>query len=146
MLQEVEEEKKDNSGEGYPTKAHLRFAISNDPLFKYEDTRADSKANEYNSVMSKAEYIVELDLINIKSLVLFIEKNPVIVKQDKGLVSRQVNLKMYIAVHKPCGVQKIYPQREQKPQDVRSPFRHPDDNFLNYWNLHQVYHVGGKSY
>lgn len=83
-----EEEKKDNSGEGYPTKAHLRFTIMNDPLFKYEDTRADSKAGEYNSVMSKAEYIVELDLCNIKSLVMFLEKNPVIYKHDKGLTSR----------------------------------------------------------
>ena len=49
-------------------------------------------------------------------------------------------------MHRPCPVQKIYSNREQKPQDVRSPFRHPTDLFMNYWNLHQVYYLCGRSY
>ena len=29
---------------------------------------------------------------------------------------------------------------------MRSPFRHPTDLFMNYWNLHQVYYLCGRSF
>lgn len=147
VLKEIsdEETKEDLSGEGIPTKAHLRFATVHDPLFCFEDTRADSPASTFNAKMCKAEYIVELEIANMKSVLIYLETPPSF-RYDKNTRSRPVNIKIYIAMHRPCSVQKIYATHEQKPQDVRSPFRHPTDLFLNYWNLHQVFYLGGSSY
>ena len=79
-MREISEESKgddDESGEGIPTKAHLRFTMNEDPLFQYEDTRADSQASHFKMLMCKAEYIAELEIANMKSVLINVEKIPV---------------------------------------------------------------------
>ena len=84
ILSEKKEESKgeedENSGEGIPTKAHLRFTMNEDPLFQYEDTRADSQASHFKMLMCKAEYIVELEIANMKSVLINVERSPAFFK------------------------------------------------------------------
>ena len=83
MLKQIPEESKgdeDDSGEGIPTKAHLRFTVNEDPLFQYEDSRADSQASHFKMLMCKAEYIVELEIAYMKSVHIEVEKIPVFYK------------------------------------------------------------------
>lgn len=42
-------------------------------MFKYEDSRSDSRAKDFNLERARVEYIVELEIINLRSVVIYSE-------------------------------------------------------------------------
>ena len=83
--------------------------MEGDPLFKYEDSRSDSRAKDFNLERARVEYIVELEIINLRSVVIYSES----VSSDPSQTSSESRI--YLSVHRPCTVFKIYPQKEHKP-------------------------------
>lgn len=59
--------------------------------------------------------------------------------------SDQFPVSIYLSVHMPCTVSKVYPQKEHKPQEVRSVFRYPGSPLVNAWNLHQTFFLAGQT-
>ena len=117
-----------------PTKIMIRLQIKDDPLIKYEDTRSHSKVATLSNQGWKAAYLVEIEIGNIKNLVLY--------KEPKESNS-QFSISIYLSVHMPCKVLKVYPQKEHKPQEVRSVFRYPSAPLINAWNMHQTFFLEG---
>lgn len=82
-----------------PTKLNLRLQIQDDPLLKYEDTRSHSRVSTLSSEGWKAAYLIQIEIVNLKSLV--------VLRGDEK--SDQFPVSIYLTVHMPCTVLKVYP-------------------------------------
>ena len=60
-------------------------------------------------------YLVDLEFSNIKKI--YIKQT-----DDRENIDR-TNVNIYICVDKPCSVLKVYPNNQDKPIYVRSPFK-----------------------
>jgi hypothetical protein len=95
------------SGKNVPTKLSIRFTLDEDPLFRFEDSRLHSRAAQFHLERSKADYIAELEIINIKSVKVFLESNRVECG-GASILNEPARAKFYISLHRPCPVLKIY--------------------------------------
>ena len=106
-----------------PRKAVVKFALNDDPLFKYEETRDEKVINreimlEQDGVL-KPSYLIDFEFTNISKVCLEIHRNT---QPSSNQHANQISVKMYICVSKPCPVQKMYPN-SKRPQYARSPFK-----------------------
>ena len=113
-VEESEENKKvdldeDDSlkAENLPTKAYLRFTMDEDPLYHHEDSRKYSNPSKFNSLGSKAAYIANMDIANMKAVFINTWKQLPSIYQKRE--SNEVHTEIHITLHKPCMIQKIYP-------------------------------------
>lgn len=111
-----------------PRKAVVKFGLSDDPLFKYEETRDDKvidheMSREREGVL-KPTYLIDFEFTNISKVCLEIYRNTSSNNPHSSTnqQANQISVKMYISVSKPCPVQKVYPN-SKRPQYARSPFK-----------------------